>query len=568
MSATESLPKATLTIGTRTSKLALWQTEHVAHRLQTAWPGLQCHIEPFVTSGDKTLDKPLPRIGGKGVFTAEMEAALHRGAIDIAVHSLKDLPIEETPGLTLGAITSRADARDALVARNGFTLATLPGAAVVGTSSIRRQAQLLAQRPDLQIKPIRGNVDTRLRKVQAGEYDAAVLAAAGLQRLQLTDLVSEWLELAVMLPAPGQGALAVQCRADDQATLSVLAAIEEANVRQAVTAERAFLNGLGGGCSAPVAAYATGTASGLHLQALVGSPDGRQMIRVSGSSDDARALGRQLARQAIAQGADDILASLATTGGSQVLAGKRIVVTRARAQAAAFSRNLADLGAIPIEIPMIRIAPLPDTRPLDEALQHLDRYDWLILTSVNGVEIVWQRATAVLGQAPDPGDIKVATVGPATARALLERGIQPAFTPDEFIGEAVAAGMGALTGQRILLPRADIASPVLPDMLRARGAEVDAIAAYRTLPADIDAAASHQLAEGVDVLTFSSASAVRNWVAVFGDDSRPRHCLVACIGPVTARAAQELGLAPDIIPSEYTLDGLLQALVAHFRSAT
>lgn len=564
MPATESLPKQTITIGTRTSKLALWQTRHVGHRLRAAWPGLQCHIVPFVTKGDKTLDTPLPQIGGKGLFTAEMEAALHQGDIDIAVHSLKDLPIEDAPALTLGAISSRTDVRDVLVARNDLTLATLPSGAVVGTSSIRRQAQLLSQRPDLQIKPIRGNVDTRLRKVQAGEYDAAVVAATGLQRLEMTDVISEWLDMDVMLPAPGQGALAVQCRADDTATLSLLAAIDEADVRRAVTAERAFLNGLGGGCSAPVGAYATRTANGLQLQALVGSPDGRQMIRVSGSGDDAWGLGRQLAQQAIAQGAGDILAQLEMAESNQALAGKRIVVTRARAQAAAFSRKLANLGAIAIEIPMIRIVPMPDTRPLDEALQNLNRYDWLILTSVNGVEITWQRATAVLGEMPDLGDLKVATVGPATARALLERGIQPAFTPEEFVGEAVAAGMGSLSGQRILLPRAEIASPVLPDMLRAQGAEVDAIAAYRTLPAEVDANAKNQLDQGVDVLTFSSASAVGNWVAALGKESRPRNCLVACIGPVTARAAQELDLAPDIIPSEYTLDGMLRALAAHF----
>jgi uroporphyrinogen III methyltransferase/synthase len=301
------------------------------------------------------------------------------------------------------------------------------------------------------------------------------------------------------------------------------------------------------------------------LQALVGSPDGQQMIRVSGSGDDAERLGLQLARQAIAQGAGNILASLETTGSVQALAGKRIVVTRAQAQAAEFSRKLADLGAISVEIPMIRIAPMPDTAPLDDALQNLERYDWLILTSVNGVEIVWQRATEVLGHAPACSAIKVATVGPATARALIERGVQPAFTPDEFVGQAVAAGMGHLSGQRILLPRAEIASPLLPDMLRAQGAEVDAIAAYCTLPAEVHASARSHLDQGVDVLTFSSASAVRNWVASFGDNSRPRNCLIACIGPVTARAAQELDLAADIVPSEYTLDGMLQALIAHFR---
>ncbi|MFQ5421181.1 MAG: hydroxymethylbilane synthase, partial [Anaerolineae bacterium] len=200
MTPTASLPKSSLTIGTRTSKLALWQTEHIKARLEAAWPGLQCRIEPFVTRGDKVLDKSLPQIGGKGLFTAELEAALHDGRVDIAVHSLKDLPIENADGLTLGAITSRADVRDALIAREGWTLDTLPAGAVVGTSSVRRQAQLRALRPDLVIKPIRGNVDTRIRKVKAGEYHAAILASAGVTRLGLTEMVTEQLDMDVMLP--------------------------------------------------------------------------------------------------------------------------------------------------------------------------------------------------------------------------------------------------------------------------------------------------------------------------------------------------------------------------------
>ncbi len=185
----------TLPIGTRQSDLALWQTNHMIDRLQAAWPGLVCQIIPFVTTGDQTQaqNKPLPAIGGKGLFTAELEQALRTGEIDIAVHSLKDLPVEDAPGLTLGAIASRADVRDVLVARNGWTLATLPIGAVVGTSSTRRMAQLLAARPDLNLQSIRGNVGTRIRKVMNGEYDATVLAAAGVERLNLLAHVSEWL---------------------------------------------------------------------------------------------------------------------------------------------------------------------------------------------------------------------------------------------------------------------------------------------------------------------------------------------------------------------------------------
>lgn len=299
---------STITIGTRGSRLALWQTEHIASLLAAAWPGLKCLTLHFTTKGDRTIDRPLPEIGGKGLFTAELEAALLDGSIDIAVHSLKDLPVEDSPGLTLGAIVGRADVRDALVTRNGRDLATLTEGAEVGTSSLRRRAQLLAVRPDLDIRSIRGNVDTRIKKVLNFEYDATVLAVAGLSRLGLESHVAEILPLAVMLPAPGQGALAVQCRADDDRTRQLLAALDNTSVRACVTAERAFLSALGGGCATPVAAYAQpGSDHALHLDGLVAATDGRRVIRLAAQGDEPHVLGRELAARAIEQGAREIL---------------------------------------------------------------------------------------------------------------------------------------------------------------------------------------------------------------------------------------------------------------------
>ncbi len=300
----------TIAIGSRTSALALWQTHHIRDLLQAVWLGLTVEIEPFVTKGDKTLDKPLPQIGGKGLFTLELEEALRDGRIQLAVHSLKDLPVENADGLTLGAIVGRADVRDALVAKNGWTLETLPKGAVVGTSSLRRQAQLLAARPDLQIRSIRGNVGTRVSKVIDGDYDAAVLAAAGLTRLGLDEQISQWLPLETMLPAPGQGALAVQCRADDSTTLRLLEAIDQPKVRACVTAERSFLHHLDGGCSTPVAAYASQPNGDLHLTGLVGALDGRTLIRVEGHNHNGWELGQTLAQQALKQGAREILGNV------------------------------------------------------------------------------------------------------------------------------------------------------------------------------------------------------------------------------------------------------------------
>jgi hydroxymethylbilane synthase len=301
----------TLTFATRPSALARWQTQWVIQQLQAAWPGLVCQEVLITTLGDRRLDRPLPEMGGKGLFTQELEAELLSGRVDAAVHSLKDLPVEDAPGLVIGMIPTRGEARDVLVSSRGFTLMALPEGARVGTSSLRRSAQLLALRPDLRIESLRGNVDTRLRKALEGPYDAIVLAGAGLTRLGLEAHITEWLPLERMLPAPGQGALAVQCRADDLETRRVLAPLEDAPTRLAVTAERAFLSGLGGGCSLPIAAYAAGRVTEgnlpIELTGLVASLDGQRLLRLSGTGSEPHQLGERLAQQALQQGAHEIL---------------------------------------------------------------------------------------------------------------------------------------------------------------------------------------------------------------------------------------------------------------------
>lgn len=301
-----------LIFATRPSALARWQTRWVMSELQRLQPDLVCREEVVTTRGDRTLDKPLPEIGGKGLFTRELETEILSGRVHAAVHSLKDLPVDGPPELPVAAIPARTEVRDALISASGRCLADLPAGARVGTSSLRRAAQLLAQRPDLRIEPLRGNVDTRLRKVQEGLYDAIILAGAGLIRLGLEAAVTEWLPLELMLPAPGQGALAVQCRAGDEETIQRLGLLESPEARLATTAERAFLAGLGGGCSLPVAAHAVVAASPtgaeIRLEGLVASVDGSRVIRLQGRGPDPQALGLELARQAREQGADELLA--------------------------------------------------------------------------------------------------------------------------------------------------------------------------------------------------------------------------------------------------------------------
>jgi hydroxymethylbilane synthase len=270
----------TLRIGTRASALARWQADHVAALLRAADPSVQIQIVILSTQGDRELDKPLPQMGSKGVFTAELESALRDGRIDLAVHSLKDLPTENPPGLCIAAIPPRADVRDALVSRDKLNLSQLPPRAIVGTSSLRRSSQLLRLRPDLQLADLRGNIDTRIAKVlDQGQYDAIVLACAGLDRLKMQELITERLAVDQIVPAPGQGALAVQSRQADAAD-PLLAALNDLPTARCTAAERAFLSALGGGCAVPVAAYATIANDLMTFHGRINAADGSAQVDV------------------------------------------------------------------------------------------------------------------------------------------------------------------------------------------------------------------------------------------------------------------------------------------------
>lgn len=299
-----------LTIGTRGSQLAIWQANYVADRLRVLYPELHVELKIITTRGDRELDKPLPEIGGKGLFTEELESALRRGEIDCAVHSLKDLPTEDPHGLIVGAMLERASVEDVLISQKGCTLDTLPESAIVGTSSRRRAAQLLYRRPDLRIADIRGNVPTRIEKAMGDAYDAIVLARAGLERLDLLGHVAQTLPLEVMLNAPGQGVLGVQCRLDDAERFAPLSHRPTA---LSAIAERAFLAALGGGCAVPVAAYGCVTENDrLRLHGRVSSVDGKMQIdvHVEGDSSEAFRLGEGAAAQALREGAGAILAEV------------------------------------------------------------------------------------------------------------------------------------------------------------------------------------------------------------------------------------------------------------------
>ena len=303
----------TLRIATRKSQLALWQAEHVAALLREAHAGLDIELVPLLTQGDRIQDRTLAAIGGKGLFIKELEVAIEDLRADIAVHSMKDVPAELPHGLTIGAVLKRADPRDALVTASGIVrLEDLRPGAVVGTSSLRRQAQLLALRPDLRIESLRGNVDTRIRKLDTGGMDAIVLACAGLIRLGLESRITARLDPQVCLPAVTQGVIGIECRRSDTRTAELLQALEHPATRLGMDVERAFAARLGGSCQSPIAAYAELDADLITLRGLVAEPDGSRLLRdsVSGYAEDPVALGRQLAERMLAAGAGPLLERL------------------------------------------------------------------------------------------------------------------------------------------------------------------------------------------------------------------------------------------------------------------
>ena len=304
------MPK--LRIGSRGSQLALWQANHISALLRTR--GHEVEIEIIHTTGDKITDVPLAMVGtkgglGKGIFTKEIEEALAAGRVDLAVHSLKDLPTDLPPGFEIAAITERQDPRDAFCSRHYASFQELPRGARVGTSSLRRQAQLKAVRPDVDIHPLRGNVDTRLRKLEQGEYDAIILAAAGLKRLGKTELIKQIIPAEIMCPAAGQGALGIEIRLGDSATREQVAFLNHPAARAATTCERALLNRLGGGCQVPIGAFAEMRGGKLHLESIVADPDGSKLLRDSrgGNIEDAEQLGNAAGASLLARGGDQIL---------------------------------------------------------------------------------------------------------------------------------------------------------------------------------------------------------------------------------------------------------------------
>lgn len=535
-------------IGTRGSALALVQAQLVADALRAS--GTDVVIETIVTNGDRRLPDTT---WGEGAFVTAIEQALLSGAIDIAVHSAKDVPTDEDPRLTIAAFLPREWPEDVLVLPTGprvTGLHALPIGARVGTDSPRRSAFLRAARPDLYVHPLHGNVDTRLRRLDAGETDALVLAAAGLRRLGRADRISVVLDFPTMPSAPGQGALAVQVRTADAAARRAVAKLDDTDARRSVQAERRLLQASGGGCRAPVGAMGRIVDGRLDLRAGFASVDGRVAVTtasvgVAGGKANETA---DLDDLVIATVLEELTAR-AVRRASAMPGWPTVVVTRPMADAVGTVLALIDRGVAPVVVPTIAFGP-PDQHDLDDldaALAAAIPAGWVVLTSVRAVQALVERIAGSGGSALAAVGSRWATVGEATARAARRAGIVIDFQPETPTGRALADGLPLTVGERIVLPRADIADADLPRRLTERGARVQEIVAYRTIegPSSSSSSLQRAVASSPGAVVLASGSAVRGWLRLadeHGLGTRVRSIPAVVIGPTTAREARAHGL--------------------------
>ncbi|HEY2888040.1 MAG TPA: hydroxymethylbilane synthase [Candidatus Limnocylindrales bacterium] len=509
-------------IGTRGSLLARIQAGFVVDALDAA--GEPSRIEVIETDGDRRAQDTA---WGEGAFVAAIEQALLDGRVDVAVHSAKDVPTDVDPHLRIGAYLPRADPRDALVVRAGALeqrLDDLPIGSRVGTDSPRRTGFLLARRPDLDVHPLHGNVDTRLRRLEDGETDALVLACAGLDRLGLGERIAERLDPALMPPAPGQGAIAVQVRADDDRIGRVVGAIDDHPTRVAVEAERAFLDASGGGCRSPIGALASVSETGLELLGGFAGPDGSGAVTFRRRGD--AAAGPRLAAELA-----DALRH----------ASRRVLVTRSADQADGLLAALRAEGLQPVAVPAIAIDTDSTSPELDAVLTHLGDYAWAVLTSPNGVRATREAGGAAVGGSGP----RWAAVGEATAEALRTAGAEVAFRPSRASSEALGLELPVRPGERILVVRGDLAGSRLAQALRGRGAIVEDIVGYRTVegPATSRALLREALSDGpIGAILLASGSAARGLREIARIERLEILAIPAiCIGPETARVAAETG---------------------------
>ena len=542
-----------LRIGTRGSALALWQAEEVKKLLADTHPDIESELVIIKPEGDVDKHSSLRQIGGRGVFTSALQMRMLNHEIDLAVHSTKDLPSLAPHGIAIAAFPQREDARDALISRHGVGLEELPPNPVIGTSSRRRSAQILQVRPDADIRELRGNIDTRLRKGLSEEFDAVILAAAGLKRMGWDDQITSLLPVDISCPAPGQGALAIETRVDPDPAWDLVRALDNPDFRTAVMVERAFLRGVGGGCSTPIGAHASiehmhGIAT-LRFWGMLGSDDGSRLERiyaewpVDGAMDQAFAAADEMLR----------VVSPKWTGVDvdNPLVGRTVLVTGTASHVEAMGAELRDRHANAHELQTLKIETQPVTLP--------DSYDWLVITSKHAIPAVDWNAVQV----------PIAVVGEGTAESLTEIGVHADLVAQGPGAEQLASELISLgiEGKKIVCVVSDIARDVLPNRLGAAGADVEVLHGYINTPlTDIETELRERIAGGeMEAVTFASPSSVHAFQGMIGIDLPALSgAAMIAIGPTTALAMREAGLPVHAMADHSTVSGLAEKLASYF----
>ena len=565
----------TIKIGTRGSKLALYQAFLVQEELQKNFPETTFILEIIKTKGDQILDVALSKIGDKGLFTKEMETALFNGEIDMAVHSLKDLPTKFPEGAKLGAVLKRGDIRDALISLDGRKINDLTSKDVIATSSLRRKAQLLRINADFKIIEIRGNVNTRIRKMQEGYCDVMVMAGAGLQRLEMSEYISELFDPELMVPACSQGAIAVEIRENDPDTEVLLAKINHAETLLATEAERTFLGTLEGGCQIPVGSYTKIEGDKFKITGFISSIDGKKFIKDSAVGEISQAvyLSAKLAKNLYNRGGAEILReirneNLANPQTELTLKDKVIISTRALEASDTLPEIIRSSGAKLLSLPMIEIIPSSLDPQMAEKLNNLDQYDWIFFTSKNGVVNFFKLLIDARGNTELPKTVKLAVIGYKTGLELEYYGYAPTFinegnTAEEFVSRFNEKYQPE--NLNILLSLGNLADNTLQNNLSVNNT-AHRINVYQTVkPAQANSGILELIKnEQYDLIIFTSPSTFDNFSS-FYDHLLLEKLKMASIGSVTTMAIQKAGFEPLFTAKKSNAEGIRDAITEFYQ---
>lgn len=548
-------------IGTRGSKLALIQTQIITNQLLTLFPDITIETKIITTTGDKNMSPvPLDNVG-KDWFTKEIDRALLDGKIDMAVHSLKDLSENLPEGLVIAAIPKREDARESLISRGNVAFEKLKKGAIIGTDSTRRKSQILFKRPDLVVKSLRGNVNRRLEKFDNGEYDAIILAVAGLKRLHMDGRITQYFSETDIIPSPGQGALAVVIKKGNNVLFDLLQKLNHLPTIREITAERTFSKMCGGGCSMPIGAYAISKNKIVTLYGMIGSLDGEHVLKdsIKGNFPDAELLGKKLAEKLLKKSFPWFVSN------NSLINEKYVIVTRPKKENKTFIKSLEKIGMRVYSYPTITVSKLKISQTTKKYLHNLTDFDWILFTSANGVRFFIKALTEEKIDLSILKQIKIGAVGTKTAETLKKQELPVHFIPSEFTTKNLANELKNVKGKKILLPRADIATPILIKSFEKKGAQVVNIPIYQTKFISLLDKTFKNLLENKKILciTFTSPSTVKGFMKNMEEMNLNKTILsipVLAIGLVTTKSLKNFSFQKIYTADTFTEEGMLEKL--------